>query len=246
MGRRIGIEVLLGQGRQDRSGTIEGPASSKPLVRFCVNFLYLPFDTLNTDQHIVERKMKSGSWLGVIDRTEETLIGTKHGVAKCRTTNRKPEGQQWDAAAIEETRGAVQQPRPGVPSDRVPTGIADKGGKIVKTESQRALATREAASKLTTRLSGAPRALKIFEKDTRENGVSLACRAFTGLLLGRGDRKTTQYAIAHNEDCRARMTKEIRRDPIDADRVMKAEGRQFRYEEETKDFKKNACGLRND
>ena len=81
--------------------------------------MHLPLDVLNTDQQKIEEKMKAGIWLGVIDRTEETLIGTELGVMKCRTIKRRPEGQQWNNGAIPAMKGIVQQPQPGVPSDRV-------------------------------------------------------------------------------------------------------------------------------
>ena len=69
-------------------------------------------------------------------------------------------------------------------------------------------------------------------KDTHKYGATPGCRACTEILLGRGGRKASQYAIAHNEDCRARMTEEMRRDPIDAERLTRAEGRMMKHEQE--------------
>ena len=40
--------------------------------------------------------MEDGVWLGANERTEENNIGTPEGVAICRATRRRPEGQQWN------------------------------------------------------------------------------------------------------------------------------------------------------
>ncbi len=45
--------------------------------------------------------------MGMIERTEEYLIGTSRGVVKCRTGKRNPPGEQWDAEALVATRGTT-------------------------------------------------------------------------------------------------------------------------------------------
>ena len=49
-------------------------------------------------------------------------------VVKCRTTRRRPEGQQWSKEAIQKMKGSVQQLVPGIESDRIPIGRVDSNG----------------------------------------------------------------------------------------------------------------------
>merc|ERR1711884_518075 len=105
------------------------------MAQFAEHVLYLPLDAPSTEENKIETRMKDGVWLGIIDRTEEVLVGTKHGVVKCRTIKRRPPGQQWSGTALEEMKGTVQQPVPGVSNDRVPTGIVDDEGIPVKVPS---------------------------------------------------------------------------------------------------------------
>ena len=51
-----------------------------------------------------------------------------------------------------EERGSVQQPSPGTPSDRAPTGIVYDAGRLVKSEVRRAPTVKQLASKATTTL----------------------------------------------------------------------------------------------
>ena len=69
-----------------------------------------------------------------------------------------------------------------------------------------------------------PRALNICEKDVHKYGPTLSCQACIEVLIGRKRGKgATQYVIAHNDDCRARMKVEMKRGPIDTERVDKAD-----------------------
>ena len=138
---------------------LKGKPSSKPLAQFGECVMYLPPDTPATEDRKIENKMRTGIWLGVIDRTEEAIIGTEHGVVKCRTIKRMPEGQQWDGKAIKEMRGSVQQPTPGIATDRIPTGSVDSEGRPIRDEPKRTSSVKEPSSKPKTRLVSAPRRL---------------------------------------------------------------------------------------
>merc|ERR1739836_281266 len=110
---------------------LQGQASNKPMARFGEHVLYLPLDAPNTEENKIESKLRDGVWLGVIDRTDETIIGTLEGVVKCRTIKRRPDGQQWNQEALEDMKGSAKQPVLGIHSDRIPTGITDGQGKPV-------------------------------------------------------------------------------------------------------------------
>merc|ERR1711884_455313 len=102
---------------------LKGQPSNKPMAQLGEHVRYLPLEASNTADHKVESKMIDGIWLGILDRTEEAIIGTEHGVVKCRTIRRRPVGQQWSGDAITKMKGTVQQLTPGVLSDHIPTGI---------------------------------------------------------------------------------------------------------------------------
>ena len=47
----------------------------------------------------------SGSWWGRDTSSDEHLVGTKHGLLKCRSVRRKPPGEQWSRRDTVEVRG---------------------------------------------------------------------------------------------------------------------------------------------
>ena len=170
----------------------------------------------STETSKVESKLRDGIWLGIVDRTEEAIIGTEHGIVKCRTVKRRPEGQQWSREALEKTKGTVQQPVPGSHNDRIPTGIVGEDDKPVRTTASRAPKDVPPRSQPSTRLAKAPRAMKIFIKDVEKYGATPGCQACTEILIGRDRGKgTAKYIVPHSEDCRARMKMEMSQDPID-------------------------------
>ena len=57
-----------------------------PLVPFGESVMYLPMRTAKSSKG--EPAKKVGIWLGVIERIEEMIIGTRNGVIKCRTVSR--------------------------------------------------------------------------------------------------------------------------------------------------------------
>ena len=126
----------VGKDGKTAAERLKGQTCTKPMARFGEYVHYMPLDAANTDESKISSKMRDGIWRGVVDRTDETIIGTTHGVIKCRTIKRRPEGQQWSADAIEDTKGSAQQPIPGTQSDRIPTGIVDNEGQQVKVNNE--------------------------------------------------------------------------------------------------------------
>ena len=47
----------------------------------------------------------SGCWWGRNASSDEHLVGTKHGLLKCRSVRRKPPGEQWSRREMIEARG---------------------------------------------------------------------------------------------------------------------------------------------
>ena len=78
-----------------------------PLVPFGEMAMYLPMKTPTANK--VTPTKKAGIWLGVIERIEEAIIGTRDGVAKCKTINKSAK------------RGAMEQ-RHGTSNEKITMG----------------------------------------------------------------------------------------------------------------------------
>ena len=64
---------------------IRGEVCAVPVVPFGETVMYLPLKTTKSNKGEAVRKI--GVWLGTIERTEETLIGTTRGIIKCRAVS---------------------------------------------------------------------------------------------------------------------------------------------------------------
>ena len=113
----------IGVDRKTAYERIRGRTCDRPIAYIGGHVWYKPLNAPATDVEKVEPRMLEGAWLGVNERTEEQLIGTKHGVVKCRTVERRPQGSQWNAAAIAEMKGTTWQPTPGMMTGKVLTAI---------------------------------------------------------------------------------------------------------------------------
>ena len=77
-----------------------------------------------------EDRWDSGVWLGCNIRDGMHLVGTRTGVYKVGTLQRKPDGEQWSADLVRNVTGSPLQPESGVEKRRVTTfakhKLADK------------------------------------------------------------------------------------------------------------------------
>ena len=104
-----------------------------PLVQFGESLFYLPLKTMKRDKK-GDVAQRPGIWLGVIARTQETLIGTDVGVVKCRTVNRLPDNERWNAKQVLCMKGAPWEPVPGKADRRVPVAIDSRGNGVQPTD----------------------------------------------------------------------------------------------------------------
>ena len=65
-----------------------------------------------------------GIMLGLVDRSDEVVIGTTERVVKARTVHRMPVGQRGDAAYAKSIRGVPWQPNPAEAAEGEPLGMA--------------------------------------------------------------------------------------------------------------------------
>ena len=106
---------------------LRGESSKVPIAIFGESVLYLPLKTAKTLKEQAQPKMKKGIWLGVVERTEESIIGTEKGIVKCRTVSRRPEDSRWDKDMVIGLQGSPRSPVPGIKGDHIPVEIKDDG-----------------------------------------------------------------------------------------------------------------------
>ena len=96
-----------------------------PLVPFGETVMYLPMKIVHRNKGMPAKK--AGVWLGVSERTEEILIGTKRGVVKCRTVERLGSAERWNRNNVLEMKGTPWEPIPGKDDQHIPVDIAENG-----------------------------------------------------------------------------------------------------------------------
>ena len=78
-GQEIVSKYHTGADRKTSYERIRGTTFKRPIVMFGESVWHPPLQAEGTKQEKGEAKMKSGIWLGVIERTEEYLISTASG-----------------------------------------------------------------------------------------------------------------------------------------------------------------------
>ena len=77
-----------------------------------------------------EPKWCEGIYIGFIDVSNESVIGTSRGVMTCRAIRRKDETDRFDNEMIHGMKGFPWQPVPGRVGLRIPTHTEDNGAII--------------------------------------------------------------------------------------------------------------------
>ena len=181
-----------------------------PLAPFGESVMYLPLRTL---KHTKGKAAKQpGVWLGVNERTEETLIGTRHGVVKCRTVSRLAGGDQWSRSAVLEMRGLPWEPVPGKPGQHIPVNINEHGQcddhdyddlqpqPTIDEEAE----TERIYKKGADEFHVSQRAIAKFGETPR----CPACRAIQKRGAGMG-----RIGFNHSQNCKERITELMKLDP---------------------------------
>ena len=77
------------------------------------------------DKH--EGRYKTGIWLGLIARTDESLIGTEAGVVKASAVKRLGEDSKWLMEEVQKVCGCPWKPVPTVEGDHIPIHTSGDG-----------------------------------------------------------------------------------------------------------------------
>ena len=181
-----------------------------PLVPFGESVMYLPLRTVRNTKG--EAAKRPGVWLGVNERTEETLIGTKHGVVKCRTVSRLAGSDQWSRSAVMEMKGLPWEPVPGRPGPHIPVNINEHGqcddhdydDLPVQPTFDDEDETERTYKKGTDKFHVSQRAVAKFG----ETPGCPACRTIQRRGAGSG-----RIGFSHSQSCRERITELMKHDP---------------------------------
>ena len=188
---------------------IRKEACQVSLVRFGESVMYLPMKTVHTNRG--EPIRKQGLWLGVIERTEETSIGTPDGVIKCRTMNRLPKGNQWDPAMIFSLKGVPWEPIPGKESLHIPVDIEDDGKDPEGDCGRAASPANNLDAETPIELRGGTDKLHISRKAIAKSGVTTGCACCND--LARRGHNGGKLIYHHSGACRTRIIEHMRDDP---------------------------------
>lgn len=147
-----------------------------PIVPFGETVMYLPLKTASGSKG--KPAKRSGVWLGTVERTEETIIGTKRGVLKCRTVSRLAEHERWDKEAVLNMKGLPWETIPGKVSMHIPVEITDGGQEVqVDEEVNKVPGNDEDGDEATVKLRGGPDKLHISRKAIAKYGTTPGCPA---------------------------------------------------------------------
>ena len=103
------------------------------LVPFGETVMYLPLKTVHRNKGMLAKEVVV--WLGVSESTEETLIGTKQGVIKCRIVDRLSETDRWNRDNVLEMNGIPWESILGKPNHHISVDVADDG-ECMRSESK--------------------------------------------------------------------------------------------------------------
>ena len=93
----------------------------KALVPFGELVMFMPVKNTKDKGEVRNRV---GIMVGLVDRSDEVVIGTTERVVKGGTVRRMPAGQRGDAVYVKSIRGVPWQPNPAVVAGGEPLGVA--------------------------------------------------------------------------------------------------------------------------
>ena len=213
--------------------------------------LYKPMKTVKIGK--TQARWNRGTWLGIIDHTNEHIIGTEDGVVKCRAIQPRDPENRWDIDAMLKIKGTPWKPNPNRNSLRIPTSInreesegeeeqdpdkapEDIGGdfEVQIDEKEDAERQREEVKRAKAREAfetrfPSSRKMCVMKEDVFKYGLTPGCKGCKSAI---GEIKST---AGHNAECRERIMQAMAADPIDCTRVEREEKRQEKKEEEEKE-----------
>ena len=160
-----------------------------------------------TGKNKLDSRWSDGIWLGHIDESGETIIGTKDGCIKVRSVKRKPVEDRWNYAELEQMQGTPWEPVPGHPEREIKSRVIIQSGSVEDPP------TRESEAPV-------PKRVYIKKRDVEKFGATAGCEGCKAAIRGGGVRP-------HTEECRARLEKAIKESEGEDNRVTRAYEKQM-------------------
>ena len=205
---------------------IRGRSTTSPRPRFGERVLYKIAKTVRLGKS--EPKWQYGIFLGTIESSDEHMLGTELGVIKARAVTAVPEGQRFDAQAIQAMKGVPWRPSTKHPGSKIRTHIdEDKEGsdgdeegdhevqvEVYQDEDpQETLDDIKKEEEIIFSRSGESYGFYIKARDVAKYGATAGC---PGCKYVKGE-VTTQ--CGHSKECKTRMMQEMEKDKDDKHRV---------------------------
>ena len=173
--------------------------------------LYLQMETVRRDKGDTAKKF--GVWLGAIARTQEVLIGTAHGVIKCKAVSRLVDDERWDAQRVFNMKGTPWEPVPGNIDRRVPVAIDSEGNGVqLHDDDDEGEQVHEGEDEETPmQFREGNDKFHVSRKAIEKYGPTDGCPACTSIIMT-GMTKG-RVGVNHNDTCRKRVLSEMRSDP---------------------------------
>ena len=165
-----------------------------------------------------EDRWDSGIWLGCNVRDGMHLVGTRVGVFKVGTLQRKLDGEQWSADLVCSIVGRPQRPEPNTESRRITTFAKNK---LLEKPDRPEVQYRPAESAMPE-----PRQIQIMKKDIEKYGATEGCPGCNAIV----SRKA--WRAAHTPDCRKRIEAAMMADDEDRNRIRRTAERFAHHVEE--------------
>ena len=168
-----------------------------PLVPLGEIVMYSLVKTVATNNGVPARR--PGVWLGITERTEETIIGTSSGALKCRTVSRMTNGQPWNGEIILQLRGLPWEPVPGKQSMPIFVDVDDNGEDPQGYRGREVRPTEALDGDALAEARGSSDKLHISRKAITKYGTTIGCPG-CGELAGRG-QQSGKINYNHSGEC---------------------------------------------
>ena len=185
--------------RRDLSGRTahyrwKGRDFKREIAEFGERVFYLKLDSAGKNKYDV--RWNEGIFLGVMDESNEILVGTREGVVKAKDFKRMGTyANRWNKQEILEMKGAPWEPTPGRGGDmevRPRINVEEDVGPT-------------ASPPVEPKEVGAPKRGRIYRDEAFRFGLDFNC-------LGRRAINTGAKAQGHREECRKRIEEELRKE----------------------------------
>ena len=184
------------------------------IANFGEKVMYRVLDNKHVlDKH--EGRYKTGIWLGLISRTDESLIGTEAGVVKAAAVKRLGEDSKWSLSDVQKVCGCPWKPVPAVEGDHVPIFIRSDGTGIplededtrIEVDMPETQAECTSEAQMEMQKQELIRDLKVTQRLVHKYGPTPGCL---------GCRRIVEHAEGrtnHTPACRRRIKKLMAEDP---------------------------------